>query len=1114
MAVVILPILLPINYIGGRGGRWYAEVTGNSTTDPVTSANQNVTGLDTLAWGNVRPDHTHRYWAHLILAVLVILWVCGVFFSELRVYIKVRQDYLTSAEHRLRASATTVLVSAIPQKWLTVEALGGLYDVFPGGIRNIWINRNYDQLLDKIHQREKVFKKLEAAETELIRKAKKAQKKQQKIQEKTESKRTRIKSLTREEKHRKQEQENAQAAAMATSGGTSNGDTEHVPHTVDDAISEEERRQREEAQSRSDSRGGGFLKKLNPLTAVEQGIGAVGGVAGKAGDAVLGVGRDLNNQLETTNGFVNLHSPAEEDDDFKAYKTAYEMNSPSLEQYGEGRSSVADSYHRETPEPRLWTGNKVRQTTHHDTLAVVDQGNSWWKFWKPPSGGYASPIPHGYEGDEYPLTKAGSQETEDTAVKKTVLQKIKDVIPFLRSSAAAPTDYPPAFNPDYKEDAAEAAWEKYLTPKDRPTHRLPIFSWTPGWLPGLPLINKKVDSIFWCREELARLNLEIEIDQKHPEKFPLMNSAFIQFNSQVAAHMAAQSITHHVPRQMAPRTVEISPDDVIWDNMSIKWWEAWMRTGVIIVVVAAMVVLWAFPVAWTASLAQITTLAQKYSWLHWLNNLPQGVLKAVAGVLPALVLSILLILVPVILQYFSFLQGAQTGTEKQGYLQTYYFAFLFVQVFLVVSISGGALATLAATASQVTSIPQTLATQLPKAANYFFSYMILQALSTSSGTLLQIVTLLLWFILPKFFDNTAREKWKRNTTLPNVTWGSFFPVYTNFACIALVYCVIAPLIIVFAIITFSLLWVANRYNMLYVSRFKLDTGGLLYPRAINQTFTGLYVMELCLIGLFFLVRDDSGNASCVPQAIIMIICVVFTLIYQILLNISFAPLFRYLPITFEDEAVIRDEAFERAQAHRLGLDQADDEATRLNDQDGAIELSDLQAPANGGKFSKFKPMNIAKEAGSLALRSGRAIRDKTTGRSIDSGIAREDHANKDLAATIQLRRSRRQKDIEAQQKISDALYGGYADDIEDLTPEERDILVRHAFQHYALRARRPMVWIPRDDIGVSDDEIRRTRDYAAGNIWITNVGAALDAKCRVVYGRNPPDFSEIDLINL
>jgi hypothetical protein len=330
---------------------------------------------------------------------------------------------------------------------------------------------------------------------------------------------------------------------------------------------------------------------------------------------------------------------------------------------------------------------------------------------------------------------------------------------------------------------------------------------------------------------------------------------------------------------------------------------------------------------------------------------------------------------------------------------------------------------------------------------------------------------------------------------------------------------VSPIIIIFAIITFTLLWIANRYNMLYVSRFQLDTGGLLYPTAINQTFTGLYFMEIVLIGLFFLVRDENNNAACIPQAIVMIVVAVLTILYQVLLNMSFAPLFRHLPITFEDEAVLRDEAFERAQARRLGLDEEDEMPSQIDGTGthgpGYIEMSNLNNAHNGNsgggfKKSKFNPANMVQEAGSWAVRSGKTFRSKT----LAFGSGNDAAANSAPASSLHLARKRRHRDIEAQQKIADALYGGYNDEIEDLTPDERDVLVRHAFQHLALRARRPTVWIPRDDIGVSDDEIRRTREFAQENIWISNIGAALDGKCRVVYGRNPPDFSEIDLINL
>jgi hypothetical protein len=1118
LAVVILPVLLPINHIGGRGPA-YALEFGNSSN----SADANVTGMDEYAWGNVRPTHTHRYWAHLVLALVVIVWVCSVFFTELRVYIKVRQDYLTSAEHRLRASATTVLVTAIPQKWLTTEALGGLFDVFPGGIRNIWINRSFDVLLDKIHERDAVFAKLEAAETELVRKAKKAHRKQQEKEDKAAAKKSKKKTPTKEER---EQMENENAERLVQSGGETAGDLDDVPHGVDDVM----------AQEQDEKRQGGDKSKKNiisgGLSTVGQGLGKGFGLVGKTGGTVIGGARqvvgDINNQLETTNGFMNINEETGVDEDsYDAYgryrdprigdsygAEADDKNpegNPGRERAASAASSQASTKSR--PAQGGLPGNTVRRVVYNEYGAdgandtVDNTTKDWWKFWKAPSGGFTSPIPTGYEnGDEFPLTQTDSTGPASKDDAKPTISLWSKIVHLIRKEENPP-EYPLAYNPDYKENATDAVWEKYLKEKDRPTHRLPIFSWTPGWLPGLPLFNKKVDTIYWCREELARLNLEIEIDQQHPERFPLMSSAFIQFNHQLAAHMASQSVAHHVPRHMAPRTVEISPNDVVWDNMSISWWEAWLRLGVVIVFVAAMVVLWAFPVAWTASLAQISSLANKYSWLHWLNSIPEKVLQAIAGVLPALFLTILLALVPPVLDYMAFLSGAQTGREKQQYVQNFYFAFLFVQVFLVVSISGGAFAALSS-AKNITAIPDTLATQLPKAANYFFSYMILQALSTSSGTLLQLTTLIFWFVLPKLFDSTAREKWTRNTNLPDVTWGTYFPVYTNFACIALIYSIVAPFIIVFAIITFTLLWIANRYNMLYVSRFQLDTGGVLYPTAINQTFTGLYVMELCLVGLFLLVQDANGNSACVPQGIIMIVAIGLTALYQILLNISFAPLLNHLPITVEDEAVLRDEAFERMQARRLGLNEAEAPQERVAPSSGPdIELSNLDKTSKTSKFAKFNPANIVQGAGTWAVRSGQTFNTKVRGRESGTDSSAE-------AAQAQLMRKRTHRDIETQKKIADALYGGYADEIEDLTPEERDVLVKHAFRHYALRAKRPILWIPRDDIGVSDDEIRRMREYSNSNIWITNAGAALDGKFRAVYGRNPPDFSEVDLIDL
>lgn len=77
----------------------------------------------------------------------------------------------------------------------------------------------------------------------------------------------------------------------------------------------------------------------------------------------------------------------------------------------------------------------------------------------------------------------------------------------------------------------------------------------------------------------------------------------------------------------------------------------------------------------------------------------------------------------------------------------------------------------------------------------------------------------------------------------------------------------------------------------------------------------------------------------------------------------------------------------------------------------------------------------------------------------------------------------------------------------------RNKLIHKAFQHEALHARRPMVWIPYDKLGISDDEIRQIQTYSK-YISICNEGVALDSGMCVIYERNLPNFLEEDLINL
>jgi hypothetical protein len=342
------------------------------------------------------------------------------------------------------------------------------------------------------------------------------------------------------------------------------------------------------------------------------------------------------------------------------------------------------------------------------------------------------------------------------------------------------------------------------------------------------------------------------------------------------------------------------------------------------------------------------------------------------------------------------------------------------------------------------------------------------------------------------------------------------------------------LIIIMMIITFSLFWFTYRYQMIYVSYAKAETNGLIFPKAINQLFTGVYFLELCLIGLFFL----QGEKACVPHAIIMIITLIFTVLYQFVLNKAFSPLFAYLPITFEDEAVERDEAFQRAQLERWTKDagaeheslMAEENANRTAEERELAHLEeqnriDAQQQLDGQTTEGFElrelnsqhsgPNGLSPNPERQRRRSNWADKSQTSLNSRSRSQSNTNHKKhkprKDpfdaLAETFKKGLddvTRPVRDIEAQVLPTGNLFDEVEDELVDIEPAARQKLIKRSFQHPATRTIQPAVWVPHDDLGIANDEIKHTSAFSQ-RVWITSVNARLDASGKVRYRGLPPD---------
>lgn len=345
--------------------------------------------------------------------------------------------------------------------------------------------------------------------------------------------------------------------------------------------------------------------------------------------------------------------------------------------------------------------------------------------------------------------------------------------------------------------------------------------------------------------------------------------------------------------------------------------------------------------------------------------------------------------------------------------------------------------------------------------------------------------------------------------------------------------------LLFMLITFSLFWVVIKNNLLYCVRTgEVDGGGLFFPNAINQLFTGLYFMEFCLVGLFFLANDTAGNIACKAQGIIMAVVLVLTILYQIWLMNHLGPLFKYAPVQLEVDSqhLLSDgegnherrssEPQEASQTARL--ESRDEERASLDPSGQTVPdtqtfnteayhnpiapprplLSQRHSSTARAQDLHAKQQKDAEAAGRILARLNRPL-DETRLAHLEDKLEARIERVAGIANVLLPRR----KDIEAQM-LNDPISKivmQHHDELENLDPEERDMLISVAFTHPVLRQTSPSVWIPRDDEGVCDDEIKRTKELS-GDLVIESRGAYFDSKLKVQVDRPPPDMSEFAFI--
>lgn len=372
------------------------------------------------------------------------------------------------------------------------------------------------------------------------------------------------------------------------------------------------------------------------------------------------------------------------------------------------------------------------------------------------------------------------------------------------------------------------------------------------------------------------------------------NKAFIQFKNASLAHFFDQLLLSSNVKEMGNKILGVHPEDIIWENIT-KTNKAmiYLRVAISNFLSVIVIIGWVLPVAFIGLISQIPYLAKLIPLFSWVNNFPSILSGLVSSILPIVTLVFLTEIVPFIFRWISLLKCKRTGSEIELDVQKWFFVFLFVHIFLVVTVSSGISVIVEKIVNNPVSIPNLLGNNLPKSSNFFCSFVIIRGLSYFGGNLLQIRELFMEAFYYPLVNDTPRRKFQRAINLPIYKWGSIYPIFSVLGSIGIIYCVIAPLILPLSCIAFSLVFISFKYSLKYQFSYKnvSETLGKFYPQALMQLYAGIYCLEICLIGLFAL-------SNCYRLSMCMIVTLSFTIIAHFQISNTYNNYLNNIPASF------------------------------------------------------------------------------------------------------------------------------------------------------------------------------------------------------------------------
>ncbi|KAK6782112.1 hypothetical protein RDI58_019908 [Solanum bulbocastanum] len=383
----------------------------------------------------------------------------------------------------------------------------------------------------------------------------------------------------------------------------------------------------------------------------------------------------------------------------------------------------------------------------------------------------------------------------------------------------------------------------------------------------LGIIGEKVDSIEFYNDKIKELIEKLEAEQKLTLKEKQQSSALVFFNSRVAAASASQNL--HAPIVDTWTVMDApEPRQLIWTNLSKKFYERIIRQYVVYVVVFLTIFFYIIPIGFISALTTLDNLVKMLPFLKPVVKL-QVIKTVLEAYLPQLALIIFLALLPKFLLFLSKAEGIPSESHATRAASGKYFYFTVLNVFIGVTLGGTLFTSFKSIEHDPNSIFDVLAKSLPQNATFFLTFVALKFFVGYGLELSRIVPLIIFHLKKKYLCKTEAEI-KEAWAPGDLGYATRFPNDMLIMTIVLCYSVIAPIIIPFGVAYFGLGWLLLRNQALKVYVPSFESYGRMWPHIYTRMIATLILYQVTMLG-YFGVKKFKPTPVLFPLPIISLI---------------------------------------------------------------------------------------------------------------------------------------------------------------------------------------------------------------------------------------------------